>query len=253
LRALARGRLRQLRRAVKVFGFSLAPLDLRQNSDVHERVVGELFAGAQPGLVYLDLDEEQRIAVLLAELESPRLLTSPYAQYSEETTSELDIFRAVRAAHQLYGKESVPNCIISKAASVSDLLEVALLLKEVGLLRQDSRAVDVNIIPCSKPSTTCAPAPPSWRAPSACRSTGACWPRADQQEVMLGYSDSNKDGGFLTSGWELYKAEIELVTVFAPRQAAPVPRPRRLGGPRRRPSYEAILAQPAAPCRARSA
>ena len=94
LRALARGRLRQLRRAVKVFGFSLAPLDLRQNSDVHERVVGELFAGVQPGLVYLELDEEARIALLLKELASPRLLMSPYAQYSEETTGELDIFRA---------------------------------------------------------------------------------------------------------------------------------------------------------------
>ena len=125
LRALARGRLRQLRRAVKVFGFSLAPLDLRQNSDVHERVVGELFAGAQPGLVYLDLDEEQRISLLLAELESPRLLTSPYAQYSEETTSELDIFRAVREAHAKYGRESVPNCIISKAASPSNCLAPA--------------------------------------------------------------------------------------------------------------------------------
>ena len=248
LRALARGRLRQLRRAVKVFGFSLAPLDLRQNSDVHERVVGELFAGAQPGLVYLDLDEEQRIAVLLAELESPRLLTSPYAQYSEETTSELDIFRAVRDAHVKYGKESVPNCIISKAASVSDLLEVALLLKEVGLLRQDSREVDVNIIPLFETIDDLRAGPAIMaRAFGLPFYRGLLASRADQQEVMLGYSDSNKDGGFLTSGWELYKAEIELVTVFKQYQIKLRLFHGRGGSVGRGggPSYEAILAQPA--------
>ena len=248
LRALARGRLRQLRRAVKVFGFSLAPLDLRQNSDVHERVVGELFAGAQPGLVYLDLDEEQRIAVLLAELESPRLLTSPYAQYSEETTSELDIFRAVREAHVKYGKESVPNCIISKAASVSDLLEVALLLKEVGLLRQDSREVDVNIIPLFETIDDLRAGPAIMaRAFGLPFYRGLLASRADQQEVMLGYSDSNKDGGFLTSGWELYKAEIELVTVFKQYQIKLRLFHGRGGSVGRGggPSYEAILAQPA--------
>ncbi|WP_426071343.1 phosphoenolpyruvate carboxylase [Janthinobacterium sp. DSP2-3-3] len=248
LRALARGRLRQLRRAVKVFGFSLAPLDLRQNSDVHERIVGELFAGAQPGLVYLDLDEEQRIAVLLAELESPRLLTSPYAQYSEETTSELDIFRAVREAHVKYGKESVPNCIISKAASVSDLLEVALLLKEVGLLRQDSRAVDVNIIPLFETIDDLRAGPAIMaRAFGLPFYRGLLESRADQQEVMLGYSDSNKDGGFLTSGWELYKAEIELVTVFKQHQIKLRLFHGRGGSVGRGggPSYEAILAQPA--------
>lgn len=248
LRALARGRLRQLRRAVKVFGFSLAPLDLRQNSDVHERVVGELFAGAQPGLVYLDLDEEQRIAVLLAELESPRLLASPYAQYSEETTSELDIFRAVREAHVKYGRESVPNCIISKAASVSDLLEVALLLKEVGLLRQDSREVDVNIIPLFETIDDLRAGPAIMaRAFGLPFYRGLLASRADQQEVMLGYSDSNKDGGFLTSGWELYKAEIELVTVFKQYQIKLRLFHGRGGSVGRGggPSYEAILAQPA--------
>ncbi|WP_230521433.1 phosphoenolpyruvate carboxylase [Janthinobacterium sp. EB271-G4-7A] len=248
LRALARGRLRQLRRAVKVFGFSLAPLDLRQNSDVHERVVGELFAGAQPGLVYLDLDEEQRISLLLAELESPRLLTSPYAHYSEETTSELDIFRAVREAHVKYGKESVPNCIISKAASVSDLLEVALLLKEVGLLRQDSREVDVNIIPLFETIDDLRAGPAIMaRAFGLPFYRGLLASRADQQEVMLGYSDSNKDGGFLTSGWELYKAEIELVTVFKQYQIKLRLFHGRGGSVGRGggPSYEAILAQPA--------
>jgi phosphoenolpyruvate carboxylase len=248
LRSLARGRLRQLRRAVKVFGFSLAPLDLRQNSDVHERVVGELFAGVQPGLVYTDLDEEQRISLLLTELASPRLLVSPYAQYSEETTSELDIFRAIREAHSLYGRESVPNCIISKAASVSDLLEVALLLKEVGLLRQDSLEVDVNIIPLFETIDDLRAGPAIMaRAFGLPFYRGLLASRADQQEVMLGYSDSNKDGGFLTSGWELYKAEIELVTVFREYQIKLRLFHGRGGSVGRGggPSYEAILAQPA--------
>ncbi|WP_300750139.1 phosphoenolpyruvate carboxylase [Janthinobacterium sp.] len=248
LRSLARGRLRQLRRAVKVFGFSLAPLDLRQNSDVHERVVGELFAGVQPGLVYTDLDEEQRISLLLTELASPRLLVSPYAQYSEETTSELDIFRAIREAHSLYGRESVPNCIISKAASVSDLLEVALLLKEVGLLRQDSLEVDVNIIPLFETIADLRAGPAIMaRAFGLPFYRGLLSSRADQQEVMLGYSDSNKDGGFLTSGWELYKAEIELVTVFREHQIKLRLFHGRGGSVGRGggPSYEAILAQPA--------
>ncbi|MBB5606099.1 MULTISPECIES: phosphoenolpyruvate carboxylase [unclassified Janthinobacterium] len=248
LRSLARGRLRQLRRAVKVFGFSLAPLDLRQNSDVHERVVGELFAGVQPGLVYIDLDEEQRISLLLTELASPRLLVSPYAQYSEETTSELDIFRAIREAHSLYGRESVPNCIISKAASVSDLLEVALLLKEVGLLRQDALEVDVNIIPLFETIDDLRAGPAIMaRAFGLPFYRGLLASRADQQEVMLGYSDSNKDGGFLTSGWELYKAEIELVTVFREYQIKLRLFHGRGGSVGRGggPSYEAILAQPA--------
>ncbi|MFZ4877504.1 phosphoenolpyruvate carboxylase [Janthinobacterium sp. Mn2066] len=248
LRSLARGRLRQLRRAVKVFGFSLAPLDLRQNSDVHERVVGELFAGVQPGLVYTDLDEEQRISLLLTELSSPRLLVSPYAQYSEETTSELDIFRAIREAHSLYGRESVPNCIISKAASVSDLLEVALLLKEVGLLRQDALEVDVNIIPLFETIDDLRAGPAIMaRAFGLPFYRGLLASRADQQEVMLGYSDSNKDGGFLTSGWELYKAEIELVSVFKEHQIKLRLFHGRGGSVGRGggPSYEAILAQPA--------
>ncbi|WP_317202547.1 phosphoenolpyruvate carboxylase [Janthinobacterium sp.] len=248
LRTLARGRLRQLRRAVKVFGFSLAPLDLRQNSDVHERVVGELFASVRPGLDYSALTEPQRVDLLLAELSSPRLLVSPYLAYSEETVGELDIFRAVKEAHGKYGPESVPNCIISKADSVSDLLEVALLLKEVGLLSQKDGTLDVNIIPLFETIEDLRNGPaimaaafglPLYRRLLESRGT--------QQEVMLGYSDSNKDGGFLTSGWELYKAEIDLVTAF--RQHGVKLRlfhgrggsVGRGGGP----SYEAILAQPA--------
>jgi phosphoenolpyruvate carboxylase len=231
-----------------VFGFSLAPLDLRQNSDVHERVIGELFASVRPGLAYEGLSEDQRVDLLLSELASPRLLVSPYQTYSEETLSELDIFRAIKEAHRKYGPESVPNCIISKAASVSDLLEVALLLKEVGLLSQQDGTLDVNIIPLFETIDDLRAGPaimarafglPLYRRLLASRS--------NQQEVMLGYSDSNKDGGFLTSGWELYKAEIDLVTVFG-QHGVKLRLFHGRGGSVGRgggPSYEAILAQPA--------
>ncbi|MEB0284690.1 phosphoenolpyruvate carboxylase, partial [Sphingomonas sp. 10B4] len=90
--ALTRGRLRHLRRAVRVFGFSLAPVDLRQNSDVHERVVAELLQAADPTIDYLACNEEQRIACLIAEISNARPLASPYLTYSEETQSELAIY-----------------------------------------------------------------------------------------------------------------------------------------------------------------
>ncbi|MYN06195.1 phosphoenolpyruvate carboxylase [Pseudoduganella aquatica] len=248
---LARGRLRQLRRAVKVFGFSLAPVDLRQNSDVHERVVAEILSCARPGIDYAALSEPERCKLLLEELHTPRLLISPYTSYSEETSGELAIFRAVSEAHRAYGAESITNYIISKADSVSDLLEVALLLKEHGLLRAGSvteeSSMAVNIIPLFETIGDLQAGPDimdrAFRLPlymDLVRSRGSL------QEVMLGYSDSNKDGGFLTSGWELYKAEIELVEVFK-RHNVKMRLFHGRGGSVGRgggPSYEAILAQP---------
>lgn len=245
---ITRGRLRHLRRAVRVFGFYLAPIDLRQNSDVHERVVAELLRAANPDLDYLALNEEQRIEVLIAEISSTRPLASPYLTYSEETQSELAIYRAACTAQQRYGKGAVPNCIISKTDGVSDMLELALLLKESGLLHPAEGRLDVNIIPLFETIgdlQNSAPAMDRLMAlPAYARLLAS---RHHAQEVMLGYSDSNKDGGFLTSGWELYKAEIDLVEVFAKHQV----RLRlfhgrggsvgRGGGP----SYQAILAQPA--------
>ncbi|MBI3713450.1 MAG: phosphoenolpyruvate carboxylase [Burkholderiales bacterium] len=245
---ITRGRLRHLRRAVRVFGFYLAPIDLRQNSDVHERVVAELLKAAQPDVDYLSLTEDERIAVLVAEMSSSRPLASPYLVYSEETQSELAIYRAACTAQQRYGKGAVPNCIISKTDGVSDMLELAVLLKESGLLHPAEGRLDVNIIPLFETIgdlQNSAPAMDRLMAlPAYARLLAS---RNHAQEVMLGYSDSNKDGGFLTSGWELYKAEIDLVDVFAKHQV----RLRlfhgrggsvgRGGGP----SYQAILAQPA--------
>jgi phosphoenolpyruvate carboxylase len=247
-RQLARGRLRQLRRAVKVFGFGLAPVDLRQNSDVHERVVAELLARARPGLDYLAMDEVQRSTLLLEELHSRRLLMSPFERYSEETHAEIAILREVRSAHLRYGRESVPNYIISKAASVSDLLEVALLLKETGLLRQAPVALELNIIPLFETIDDLRNGPAIMaRAFSLPIYMAMLQSRGKVQEVMLGYSDSNKDGGYVTSGWELYKAEIELVEVFRQHDVKLQLFHGRGGSVGRGggPSYEAILAQPA--------
>lgn len=245
--ALARGRLRRLRRAVDVFGFHLASIDLRQNSDVHQRVVAELIEKAAPGTGYEALAEDERVALLLEELRTPRLLTSPYLEYSAETTSELAIVHETAQAHRRYGSAAVPNYVISKASDPSDILEVALLLKEAGLLRPREGEMAVNIIPlfetiadlrnCSRVMDDLFALPEYMRLLSS---------RHQVQEVMLGYSDSNKDGGFLTSGWELYKAEIELVDVFK-RHGIGLRLFHGRGGSVGRgggPSYQAILAQP---------
>lgn len=245
--ALSRGRLRQLRRAVKVFGFHLAPIDLRQNSDVHERVVAELLETARPGTDYRARDETGRCALLLEELATARPLASPHVRYSDETEGELAIFRTARRAHQRYGRAAIRHCIISKTDDVSDLLELAVLLKEAGLLRPLENALDVDIVPLFETIGDLENAAgvmerlfslPIYRNLLAAR---------DQtQEVMLGYSDSNKDGGFLTSGWALYKAEGELVATFA-RHGVRLRLFHGRGGSVGRgggPSYQAILAQP---------
>ena len=245
--ALARGRLRRLRRAVDVFGFHLASIDLRQNSDVHQRVVAELFEKAIPGTAYETLSEEQRVALLVEEIRTPRLLTSPYLEYSEETTKELAIVHEAAQAHRRYGQAALPNYVISKASDPSDILEVALLLKEAGLLRPREGEMAVNIIPlfetiadlrhCSRVMDDLFALPDYMRLLRS---------RNQAQEVMLGYSDSNKDGGYLTSGWELYKAETELVEVFK-RHGVALRLFHGRGGSVGRgggPSYQAILAQP---------
>jgi phosphoenolpyruvate carboxylase len=245
--ALTRGKLRSLRRAVEVFGFHLAAIDLRQNSDVHERTVDELLEMAHPGVAYRGRAEEARIALLLEELKTSRPLTSPFLAYSEATTSELKILRTAAEAQNSYGKAAVPNYVISKAEGVSDILEVALLLKEAGLLRPREGALAVNIVPlfetiedlrdCGAVMDKLLALPQYQRLLDS---------RGRTQEVMLGYSDSNKDGGYLTSGWELYKAELALIEVFR-RRGVRLRLFHGRGGSVGRgggPSYQAILAQP---------
>ena len=245
---LAGGRLRRLVRAVEVFGFHLAPIDLRQNSDVHERSVGELLAKAGVCLAYEKLPEEARIGLLLTEIASPRPLHSPHAEYSEETAGELAIFFAAKELRGKYGDAALPNCIISKTDGVSDLLEVALLLKEAGLLQPGKQPkLAMNIIPLFETiGDLQASAKVMDRIFDLAAYRALVASRGDEHEVMLGYSDSNKDGGFLTSGWELYKAEVELTEVFK-KHGVRLRLFHGRGGSVGRgggPSYQAILAQP---------
>jgi phosphoenolpyruvate carboxylase len=183
----------------------------------------------------------------LRELATARPLASSFVTYSPETTSELEILRAAADVRKRYGKRTVPNYVISKADSPSDVLEVALLLKEAGLMRPQDSALDVNIVPlfetigdlraCGRVMDELLSLPEYDRFLAS---------RGRVQEVMLGYSDSNKDGGFLTSGWELYKAEIQLIEVFKKHNVGLRLFHGRGGSVGRGggPSYQAILAQP---------
>jgi phosphoenolpyruvate carboxylase len=245
--ALADGRLKALRRAVAIFGFHGASLDLRQNADVHERVVADLLKAAGVSDSYLAAPEANRQRLLLAELSSPRILAVPDAAYAPETIAELAILMEAASAHLRFGPDALPNYIISKAAAPSDVLEVAVLLKDAGLLKPAAGALAMNIAPLFETIADLQAAPAIMEALFALpayRKLVAS--RGDMQEVMLGYSDSNKDGGYLTSGWELYRAETALVEVFR-RHGVRLRLFHGRGGSVGRgggPSYDAILAQP---------
>jgi phosphoenolpyruvate carboxylase len=245
-RVIARGRLRALRRAADCFGFHLASLDIRQNSAVHERTIAELVDAAMPGTSYLALGEEARIALLAGELRSTRPLASSFVKYSEETLGELAVLREAAKAHATFGADVIPQCIISMCQGISDMLEVAVLLKEVGLVNPSGRSA-INIVPLFETIEDLqASATIMDRLLSLHDYRKLVDSRGAVQEVMLGYSDSNKDGGFVTSGWELYKAEIGLVEVFE-RHGVRLRLFHGRGGSVGRgggPSYDAILAQP---------
>ena len=253
---LIKPRLAALKRAADIFGFHLATLDMRQSSDVHERVLTELFARAKVEADYADLSEQAKVDLLLGELNKPRLLFSPYIEYSAETNSELSILRAARSIRQRYGERAIRNYIISHTETVSDLLEVFLLQRETGLLRAVWRSDaaepefehELMVIPLFEtiPDLRCAAdiMEALLAIPLVARLVAK---QGKIQEVMLGYSDSNKDGGFLTSNWELYKSENRLVGVFD-RAGVKLRLFHGRGGTVGRgggPSYEAILAQPA--------
>ena len=243
---IARGRLRLLRRAVDCFGFHLARLDIRQNSAVHERTVADLLDAAIPGMSYLALGEEARVALLASELRNTRPLASNFVKYSEETRGELAVFHAAAEAHAKFGPDAIPQCIISMCKGMSDMLEVALLLKEVGLVNPSGKSA-INIVPLFETIEDLqASSGIMDRMLSLHDYRKLVDSRGAVQEVMLGYSDSNKDGGFVTSGWELYKAEIGLVEIFE-RHGVRLRLFHGRGGSVGRgggPSYDAIVAQP---------
>jgi len=209
------GSLARLNRAVETFGFHLATLDLRQNADVHGRVVAELLkvAGAEPD--YQALAEPERVALLRRELASERLLASPYAGYSPETLSELGIVRAAAEAHRRYGPECIAFYVISKCESVSDLLEVNILLKEAGLYRGHANpSAAIMAVPLFETIGDLEASAKVMQAWLAMPETEAITRAFGFQEVMVGYSDSNKDGGYLTSVWSLHQATRKLAAVF---------------------------------------
>ncbi len=245
----ARGRLRDMIHAARAFRFHLAPLDLRQNSDVHERMVTEMFATAGVLPNYAALSEKERVAHLTAELATSRPLVSPYLRYSEETEKELAIARAARDIQHAYGAHALPHYIISKTDSPSDLLEVMLILREVGLMRPgDEPTIAMKVIPLFETIDDLQRSAEVMEAfltrPEIMALARGSW--GGVVEVMLGYSDSNKDGGFLTSTWELYKAEVRLAELFE-RLGLVLRLFHGRGGSVGRgggPTYEAILAQP---------
>lgn len=215
------GALGRLIRAVETFGFHLATLDMRQNSSVHERVVAELLKVAGVEADYLALDEAARVALLRRELANARPLTSPFADYSDETRGELDIVHAAAAAHRRYGPACIANYIVSMAQSVSDLLEVNILLKEAGLYRPaPTPTAAIMAVPLFETIGDLDEAPgimSEWLSlPEIAGISGL----RGHQEVMIGYSDSNKDGGYLTSTWGLHQASRALVPVFEQHDVA---------------------------------
>ncbi len=246
---IADARVMPLKRAVQIFGFHLAPVDLRQNSAVHESVITELFAGCGLCANYAALSEDEKVALLSRELESARLLASPYMKLSETALSELAIFRKAAEVHARFGAAALPRMIISMGESLSDLLEVATLCKEVGLARGgEVPHLAVAIVPLFETIEDLQNAPAVMTAAFA-HPLYRRWIKAqnDAQEIMLGYSDSNKDGGYFTANWSLYRAQQALVTCFAKHGVRLCLFHGRGGSVGRGggPSYEAIRAQPA--------
>ncbi|MBT9476505.1 MAG: phosphoenolpyruvate carboxylase [Polaromonas sp.] len=257
--ALIAERLHPLIRAVEVFGFHLATVDLRQSSDKHEEVVAELLAVARVEPAYASLDEAAKRALLMQLLNDARPLRVVGTTYSAHAQSELAIFEAARTARARFGKEAIRHYIISHTETVSDLLEVLLLQKEVGLMHglledvQDKigSRCDLIVVPLFETIEDLRNAAPIMRAFYALPGVAQLVQRSGaEQDIMLGYSDSNKDGGIFTSNWELYRAEIALVELFDQLALSHNITLRmfhgrggtvgRGGGP----SYEAILAQP---------
>ncbi|MSQ76023.1 MAG: phosphoenolpyruvate carboxylase [Rhodoferax sp.] len=220
--ALAVQRLHPLARAVEVFGFHLATVDLRQSSDQHERVVAELFAQARIEPDYTALGESAKREVLMRQLRDARPLRVPDASYCEHTLGELTIFQTARSLRERFGAQAIRHYIISHTETVSDLLEVLLLQKEVGLMRgllaegtQGSACNDLIVVPLFETIEDLRNADPIMREFYALPGIQAMVQRSGaEQDIMLGYSDSNKDGGIFTSNWELYRAEIALVALF---------------------------------------
>ncbi len=252
--ALVAQRLHPLIRAVEVFGFHLATVDLRQSSDKHEEVVAELLSAARIEPKYSALDEAAKRKLLLGLLNDARPLRVMGMTYSAHATGEIAIFEKAKVMRQRFGSQAIRHYIISHTETVSDLLEVLLLQKEVGLMRStldDGAINDLIVVPLFETIEDLRNAAPIMREFYQLPGIAQLVKRSGaEQDIMLGYSDSNKDGGIFTSNWELYRAEIALVDLFDELANSHNIQLRmfhgrggtvgRGGGP----SYQAILAQP---------
>ncbi|WP_051955866.1 phosphoenolpyruvate carboxylase [Beijerinckia mobilis] len=252
--ALIGVRLAPLRRAVALFGFHLATVDLRQNSDRHAETIGELLRVAKVAEDYAGLDEAARRDLLLRLLCDPRLLFVPYHSYSPRTREELAVFAAARQLRRSHGPLAIRQYIISHTEAVSDLLEVLLLQKECGLIEglfgdpAEPPRAELMVVPLFETIEDLRNAKgimaEFYALPGIAdlvRDSGGV------QEIMLGYSDSNKDGGFFTSNWELYRVSVALADFFAKNTDITLRLFHGRGGTVGRgggPSHQAILAQP---------
>ncbi len=253
--ALMAQRLTPLMRAVEVFGFHLATVDLRQSSDQHELVVAELLATAGVEKHYAKLSEAQRVEVLTQLLHDARPLRVMGAHYSELALKELAIFETAREMLVTFGQDAIRHYIISHTETVSDLLEVLLLQKETGLMRgtlnSKTSTCDLVVVPLFETIEDLRQAADIMGGFYAIDGVAPLVKRSGaEQDIMLGYSDSNKDGGIFTSNWELYRAEIALVELFDrlfKQHDITLRMFHGRGGTVGRgggPSYQAILAQP---------
>ncbi|OZS29606.1 phosphoenolpyruvate carboxylase [Streptococcus pneumoniae] len=244
--SLISGDFVELLQAVEIFGFYLASIDMRQDSSVYEACVAELLKSAGIHSRYSELSEEEKCDLLLKELEEDlRILSATHAEKSELLAKELAIFKTARVLKDKLGDDVIRQTIISHATSLSDMLELAILLKEVGLV--DTERARVQIVPLFETIEDLDHSEETMRKYLSL-SLAKKWidSRNNYQEIMLGYSDSNKDGGYLSSCWTLYKAQQQLtaigdefgvkVTFFHGRGGTVG----RGGGP----TYEAITSQP---------
>lgn len=203
---LAQAFVRPARFRASAFGFVLAPLDLREHSTVHERALAALLAHAKVHPDYASADEDERVALLAELLESPRPLVPADAAVDEEATRALEFLRVLRWAKERYGDQAIGSTIVSFSNAASDVLEALLLAKEAGLTAIDATPLfetleDLDRAPKVLKQLLDIPV---YRRHVEARGV---------QEVMIGYSDSNKDVGFLSANWALYQAQEELAAV----------------------------------------
>jgi phosphoenolpyruvate carboxylase len=190
----------------QIFGFHLAALDLREHSLVHGQAVAELLAWAGVSADYAQLPEAERVRLLAAELQSPRPLAAQDAPLGSETTRLLEFLRVFRHAGRRYGRAALGNYVVSMTEGASDVLEVLVLAKQAGI-------TDLDVTPLFETQEDLENAPGILQELFALPAYREHLERRQLQEVMIGYSDSNKDAGFLTANWVLYEAQERIASV----------------------------------------